>query len=302
MRTIDPIAGGGYRAEFSPLGGGVDRLTHIATGAELLRTPKSEEERKTNVFLFGNPILFPPNRIRGGRFMFIGREYVFPVNEESTGCHIHGALYGLPFREIERRENAVRLLFQAKEGEYLGFPHAFSVAREYELNEHGLIEHTVISNESETPMPTMLAYHTTIPLPFLPDTEAEDYTLRLAVGREQIRNEFYLPTGEWREGERETQLRAGEFTPAGKKISALLEGTGTAVLEHRSGVRLCYDADPIFRYRLLWRSAEANFLVIEPQTCAIDCFHIAGKAEGNGLIVLPPHTSHTFTTRLGLKF
>ena len=69
------ITGGGYVACInSKLGGTCFRLTHPESSAELLRTPKDEAERSENVFLYGNPILFPCNRIRCGKCTFAGRE------------------------------------------------------------------------------------------------------------------------------------------------------------------------------------------------------------------------------------
>ncbi len=94
----DVLSAGGYEAEFSAdIGATCFRLFYKPLNAEILRTPNGESQRNTNVYLFGNPILFPPNRIRGGRFVFRGKEYVLPVNEPQTGCFIHGNLLNLPF-------------------------------------------------------------------------------------------------------------------------------------------------------------------------------------------------------------
>lgn len=81
----DVLSAGGYEAEFSAdIGATCFRLFYKPLNAEILRTPNGESQRNTNVYLFGNPILFPPNRIRGGRFVFRGKEYVLPVNEPQT--------------------------------------------------------------------------------------------------------------------------------------------------------------------------------------------------------------------------
>ena len=62
------LNGGGYVAEFSSLHGATCfRLYHVGSGREILRTPKNEESLRENVFLYGNPVLFPSNRIREGR-------------------------------------------------------------------------------------------------------------------------------------------------------------------------------------------------------------------------------------------
>ena len=58
-------------------------------GASLLREPPKNGELD-NPYLYGMPLLFPVNRIENGTFEFEGRRYVFPINEPSTGCHLHG--------------------------------------------------------------------------------------------------------------------------------------------------------------------------------------------------------------------
>ena len=289
------ISAGGYRAEFSPIGGACLRLTHLETGAEILRTPKTPSAREAEPFLYGNPVLFPPNRIRGGRFTFGGREYVLPVNEKETGCCLHGTLHALPFERTGESD----FLFRTGKGEYLGFPHAFSVERSYRLGKEGLVERFTVRNLSPHPMPFFLAYHTTFRLPFLPRGKGEECSLLLSVGREQARGGDYLPTGEWTRGEREEEFCAGNYFPFGKRVSAFFEGRGEARLSDGE-YRVVYGAAEQFRYRLLWANG-GDFVVIEPQTCAIDCFHLDAPAKEYGLIVIPPDGKTQLTTYIRLE-
>ena len=136
IKTDVTISGGGYIASFrSDLGGNCYRLIHEISGSDILRTPRDESELFSSVFLFGNAILFPPNRVRGGSFEFGGKTYKFPINEPKTGCHLHGELYKTPFKIKEQSDSSVTFEYKAEAGEYLGFPHAFSVLRKYELSE-----------------------------------------------------------------------------------------------------------------------------------------------------------------------
>ena len=135
IKTDVKLENGGYVAEFrSDLGGNCYRLYHKESGAELLRSPENEEKLFSQMYLYGNPILFPPNRIRDGEFEFEGRKYVFPINEPATNSHIHGALYKKAFKIVKQTSSAVEFLFEAKTGEYLGFPHNFHIERAYELS------------------------------------------------------------------------------------------------------------------------------------------------------------------------
>ncbi len=58
------------------------------SGLKLLKTPETKEEYNANPFLFGIPVLFPPNRIDHGRFTYAGRTYELPINEKplETTC------------------------------------------------------------------------------------------------------------------------------------------------------------------------------------------------------------------------
>ena len=304
IHTDIQLTGGGYVADISSARGGICfRLLHTPTGADILRTPRDEAHLSENVYLFGNPPLFPPNRIVGGRFTFEDREYVLPINEPATVCHIHGALWDKPFSVEALTEHSVRLVYCAEAGEYIGFPHAFTFVREYTLDENGLTEADTIINRSDRNMPFLLAYHTTFNLPFLPDSTSENVRFRLGVGREEMRTEKFIPTGEFRApGARENAMQNGEYVPCGTHLSAFYEASGKAVLtDTKHHVSIVYDADPIFSYRMLFQTAEGSFLVCEPQTAAIDCFHLDRPAKEYGLISLAPSEQKTLQTRIFVR-
>lgn len=305
IETNIHLLGGGYEADISSFHGGICfRLCHIPTGADLLRTPRDEEHLRENVYLFGNPPLFPPNRIVGGQFDFNGRSYTFPLNEPSTGCHIHGALWEKEFEIEFLTESSVKLVYRAKAGEYIHFPHAFTFTREYRLNENGLLETDTVQNSSDQPMPFMLAYHTTFNLPFLTDGTREALRLKLPVGREEMRTEKFIPTGEFRDPSvREREMQQGEYLPYGKHLSAFYECNGEMLLtDVEKGISVSYVGDAQYPYRMLFQTADSTFLVCEPQTCAIDCFHLDGNPIDYGLIVLSPNESRQFQTQISVKY
>lgn len=305
IHTDVKISGGGYEADFrSDLGGNCYRLFHQPSGAELLRTPADEEELFSHIFLFGNAILFPPNRIRGGSFTFEGREYNFPVNEPSTGSHIHGALYKTPFEIAWQNESSVCFVYSAQAGEYLNFPHAFTMKRSYTLDEKGLCECVEMINDSDENMPFMLAFHTTFNVPFITGACADSCFLKVPVGREHIRDKQYLPTLEYIGGrDREKKLDSGEWRISDEAVSAFYESTGNVaeITDTSTGMSIVYEASEEYAYRMLWRKDGARFVVVEPQTCAIDCFHLEAPAEEKGLIVIPPGKSVKLYTSFSVR-
>mgnify|MGYP001511671240 CR=1 FL=1 len=225
----DVLSAGGYEAEFSAdIGATCFRLFYKPLNAEILRTPNGESQRNTNVYLFGNPILFPPNRIRGGRFVFRGKEYVLPVNEPQTGCFIHGNLLNLPFAKKQISQSEIEFTYSAKKGEYLGFPHDFTVRRHYKLGENGLEEYTTVINDGVCEMPVMLAYHTTFNLDFYGDMQ--NVKLQVPVTQEYLRDKNFLPTGETAYGRpRDLALANGEFVPAKQPFSAFYKANDKTV-------------------------------------------------------------------------
>lgn len=305
INTDVKIDFGGYVAEFrSDLGGNCYRLCHKESGAELLRSPESEEKLFSEIYLFGNPILFPPNRVRGGEFEFEGRKYNLPINEPKTNSHIHGALYKKPFEVVEKNEASVSFLYKAEAGEYIGFPHAFRVLRRYELSENGLTETVKVFNDSDTNMPFMLAFHTTFNIPFSPDGKEESCYMKVAVGKEHLRDTNYLPTLEYEGGrEREMQLNTGNYPIASDALSAFYDNFDpkSEIIDKTSGLKIVYEGSEQYKYRMLWVKKGGNLAVIEPQTCAIDCFHLEEPAEKKGLLVIAPGRSEELVTRFSLS-
>lgn len=304
MNTDVKLENGGYVAEFrSDIGGNCYRLYHKDTGAELLRSPKDEEELFSHIYLFGNAILFPPNRIRGGEFEFCGRKYSFPINEPATNSHIHGALYKAPFKIVDKSSERVEFYFEAKAGEYLGFPHAFHIERIYELSEDGLCETVKVYNDSDLPMPFMLAFHTTFNIPFAPGACEENCYMKVAVGKEHLRDEKYLPTLEYAGGrEREIQLNEGSYPISASALSAFYDNFSSVseIIDTDRGLKIVYEGSEQYKYRMLWVKKGGNLAVIEPQTCAIDCFHLEEPAEKKGLIVVEPGECETLVTKFKL--
>ena len=293
-----------YLAQFdSANGAACYRLYHKPSRSELLRTPDSEEALAENRFLFGNPILFPPNRIRGGEFSFEGRQYRFPINEPNTGCHLHGALYRMPFCLASVSESEAVFCYRAEAGEYLNFPHAFRVERRYSLSDDaGLKETTVIFNDSEQNMPAMLAYHTTFRIPFSEESAAEHYCLTLPVDRLHKRDAHFLPTCEYENGDMNRLLRSGQFVPCRHTVSAFFsaEGSTMRLQDEKKNLTLQYRTEG-FGYWMLYNGGNRDFLVVEPQTCAIDAFHIDQSYFEAGVISLPPHEKAEFTTCISLE-
>jgi aldose 1-epimerase len=334
--TVDDIPAiilraGAYSAAICPaMGANCFRLEY--EGASLLRTPPSFAVFHENPNVFGMPLLFPPNRIRGGKFVFQGRTYSLPVNETARGHHIHGFLSSTLFRTLEdelavvpgsiqsstvpiRASASCRAAFSfeaTKDSPYSSFPHAFRVELSYSLDSNeGLSQRLEVENRGDSDMPLGLGFHTAFNCPFIPGTAPGDYRLRLAVSSEILLDpETIIPTGKSVSGnELIAALRGEGIPPQGRALSSHFRGSDAssreaspreAVLSHvPTGRSIVYRVDPIFAFWTLWnQGGDRAFVCPEPQTWMIDAPNSALPPEESGFRFLAPGESIALTSTI----
>ena len=303
---IIELCGGGYTARINlSRGANCISLRHSATGARILREPP-DPMRLDNPYLYGMPLLFPVNRIFGGRFVFRGREYVFPVNEPNTGCHLHGTLHETPFAVTARSGDSLTAEYTADAAHpYLSFPHAFTLRLSYCLEADGLHLETALTNRSDTDMPYFLGFHTTFSLAMTPKTNAEAVLAKAELSREIERDmTTYLPTGRLPEFDAvSAALAAGTWHPASGAISRHYRAGGGGLLtltDPETGLRMVYRNDAAFGYRLIYGDGKA-FLCMEPQTCMANAANAPFAREETGFAFLRPDETKQFHSQIGLE-
>ena len=302
------LTAGGYRAFICPaLGGNCLRLTHLETGAELVRTPLCHEDVKINPNVYGTPFLFPPNRIAGASYEFEGRLYSFPANGD-RGTHIHGLLSRSPFEvvllECDERCARIALEFAAtEEAPYLSFPHAFRVRLTLTLDENGLSHLVEIFNDSDRNMPCGAGFHTTLRAPFMPEGREEDCLFTLGAGREWLLPETFIPDGRTQETSVLHEALCGSgMIPCTLPLSNLFEQKGPAVLKDTaSGRAVVYTVDENIRFWMVYnKDAKQRFLCPEPQSWMNDAPNRPFPAEETGLRYIAPGEVMTIRTNLKL--
>lgn len=294
---------GGMRAVILPeRGANCVSLRCETRGLHILREYDPAWGEPDNPYLYGMPVLFPVNRISGGRFEFEGREYVFPINEPNTGCTLHGELHRLPF-EVEKEEpNRLVCSYSAEPYAYLGFPHGFTLRIEYTLVPDGMVHRVTVTNRSKTNMPLMLGFHTT----FLSRLGQEEKTVAgVEIAEEYERNmSNYLPTGHKPSPDEVTEaLVAGIFDPLSQPISRHYRAGGErmSICCPSRGLELVYENDPQYGFRLIYGGGEQGFICLEPQTCLADCANSSlGRKEG-GFRFLTPGATAEFVSKITIK-
>lgn len=271
--------------------------------AKILREP-DYSKTLDNPYLYGMPILFPVNRIEGGRFEFEGRVYQFPINEPNTGCHLHGELHHMPFEMVEQSQTHVVCSYQAdKENPYLGVLHSFRVQIRYELQEDGLWQTTSIENFSDVNMPVFLGFHTTFYADFAGSGEKQGIKVLTEISEEYERNmATYLPTGNKPEfDDVSNALKDGKFSPFEKPISRHYKSgrTGRMVIyDEKNDLSVVYENDAKYLFRLIYNGNADEYICMEPQTCIANCQNALFDRKKAGFDYIKPGEIKTYISKI----
>lgn len=274
--------------------------------AKILREP-DYAKGLDNPYLYGMPILFPVNRISGGRFEFEGREYVFPMNEPATGCHLHGELHQAEFTLEEVSESRLVCSYKAdKDKPYLGFPHAFEIRIKYELREDGFYQRTEVYNHSDTNMPVFLGFHTTFCSLFCEDSKPQNIKVLAEISEEYERNmATYLPTGvKPKFDESSLALNAGEFSPFKRAISRHYRCGASGkmgIYDAGSHLRVVYENDEKYKFRLIYNGNADGYICLEPQTCLANCQNSPFDREEAGFDYIEPGKSKLYVSKISIE-
>lgn len=294
------VSGGGYTARIDlQRGANCVSLRNEKYGAVILR-----ERGKVldNPYLYGMPVLFPVNRISGGRFSFEGREYVFPVNEPATGCHLHGLLHETPFSLLEKTDSKVSCIYRADaRTPYLRFPHSFELQMDYELSEKGLRHTTRVTNCSDTNMPVLLGFHTTFNARFCPG--GGDIRVLAQLEKEYARNmKNYLPTGKMPAfDEVSASLNGGTFDPFSAPISRHYRSAGDGrmvIYDKGNDLSVVYENDEKLGFRLIYNGNADGYICLEPQTSLANSPNSPICREEAGFGWLEPGQTAVYTSRI----
>ncbi len=265
-----------WEAEILPLHGA--NLALLKKGSlSVLRTPKSLKALSEAPVLYGNPILFPPNRTKDGRFQFMGKDYLLPINEPKFRNHLHGSIYNAPF-EVTSVTGGSTVCCLHNSGEWFPFPFTLSVS--FSLDVKGLIQHIEILNSGDTPMPVLLGFHTTFNAPEL---------FSVPIGRRWETDDRYIPTSKLCPLNEQELLYKTGCHPEGKIITGYYTAEG---LVARIG-RVLYEASAGFTQWVLFnQGGEKGLLCVEPQSGGVNGLNIPG-----GHSVLPAGKTACFELR-----
>lgn len=282
-------------------------LVYKELNIELLRTPKSSEEFWSNPIIYGTPILFPPNRISEGTFIFNGRTYRLGINERDKNNHIHGFLYNkrweLTKAEVVGDQIVLETEFDSSKHPYIfnQFPHHFIVQMTYILVGSTLHKNATIINKSQEPFPWGFGYHTVFLFP------EEICTFSLTADKRWKLNERLLPTGELEKIEYQDHLEKGVSLKDWELDDVFLSagasrGRNEAGIYNKSNdLKIIYRADENFKHWVVYNAdGKQGFVATEPYTWVTNAPNLKLPNSLTGLQVLPVGEQVTIKTEISV--
>jgi aldose 1-epimerase len=246
----------------------------------------------------GIPLLFPfPNRIRGARLRWDGREYVLEgIHQDGQGNAIHGLVFDRPWRVTSRDESSALGQFQlsvdAPDRRAL-WPADFLFEVRYQLGEAGLRCDARVVNPDRVPLPFGFGTHPYFRVPLAAGSRAGDCLIQ-APAAEEWELAGCLPTGKRLPAFGKKDLREGQEL-AGLKLDDVLTGlttragqVETIVMDPSAGLQMRQLFDESFRELVVYTPPHGRSVCLEPYTCTTDAVHLEERGIDGGWRVLPP--------------
>ncbi len=244
----------------------------------------------------GIPLLFPfPNRIRGGRYRWAGREYVLDgIHEDGQGHAIHGLVIDRPWRVTQRDESsavgAFQLSVDAPDRLSL-WPADFLIEVSYVLAESSLRCSVRVANPDTRPLPFGFGTHPYFRVPLSAESRRDDCLIQ-APAAEQWELVDCLPTGLCRTVSGKNDLREGQEL-RGLKLDDVLTGLSSAdgqiesvVMDPSAGLQVRQTFDDAFRELVVYTPPHGRSVCLEPYTCVTDAIHLQERGINSGWRVL----------------
>jgi aldose 1-epimerase len=298
-------------------GSNVISLRSRKTNLQLLRVPNSAEAYREVPVLYGIPILFPPNRIEDGSFIFHDKVYQFDLNEPETHNHSHGLVFNEAWSllDCQQEGNAIILTTEFNSADVphvlRQFPHHFRIRMVYKLEDAELQQTATIYNDSEASFPWGLGYHTTFNFPFDPGTPLSQCVFSLDAEQMWELNERFLPTGVLKNFPYRDALKHGMILEGYALDDAFLSSASSIFNNNNevilrdvvSGLQLTYRCDASFKHWVIYNDdGKQGYLCPEPYTWITNAPNLTLSPKITGLQVLEPHEEKSVRSTIQIIF
>jgi aldose 1-epimerase len=276
------ITAGEFRATITEVGAGLREFTHRGVNVTV-----PFDADKLPPWCNGAVLVPWPNRIRDGRYTFLGESLQLALTEPDKHNAIHGLGRWARWSASVHQGNRVTLVFDVVPQK--GYPFEVRVEVTYALHaELGLSVSASAHNHGARPAPFGAGFH-----PYLSTRNAslDATTVRIPAAERLLLDDAQVPIGVQSVGRTPYDLRRGKRLKALRMDDGFTGlhvdgGRGSAEVHSAAGgARLWFDET--FRYLQVFTRDDLDGagpgVAIEPMTCAADAFN-----STHGLIVLDP--------------
>lgn len=283
----------GYCALFAPsLGGMVLRLRDTEKNYEILHFSEdiSIEEIKEAPVLYGQTLLYLPNRLEDGVLKTSDAKYQLPINEKELHNYIHGFLHNrsYTFTNSEVKDDFVcasaEYIYDEKDEMFKYLPLKFKAQITYTLSKKGLEQKFKITNLSDKAMPVGIGSHTSMNCMFAKNADKANSRIQFPIDKKIIFNEKrWLTTDKMAElDEFSKQFLDGTMNPAVTPIDNfmftlkkdVLDGKAdntVKIFDAKTKNTVCYQVGDMYKFWLCWNMwAQKGFCCPEPMTWMVN--------------------------------
>ncbi|MBO9610147.1 MAG: aldose 1-epimerase [Paenibacillaceae bacterium] len=291
---------------------GSNAIAFESGGRMIIELPQDRQafvEGYADKTMYGTPLLFPPNRIRGGKFVFDGRSYELPLNEPPDN-HLHGELGRRAWNVVEygaTEESGayVRCRFDyADHPDLLAtFPHPLRFTATHSLKDGILRLAIAVHNAGERQAPFAFGLHPYFAVP----ANGDGCSLHVpAVDEWPVTNQAFVsglpqPTA-FSAAIAGDGIDIGAYPPAGCNMLTLQADDRVSAIEVKAaGYRICYRVDRQFPYLLLFKPPWSSAFSLEPYTYVTDAFNLPYPAEQTGARGIAPGETLELRTEVWME-
>ena len=259
---------------------------------------------------YGTPILFPfPNRIRGGKFSFEGKDYQFDVSRPGANFS-HGLVLTRPWNVDKSEatdENGAQLVSSIKCADFPDairqYPFPFNLRVTYTLKDGVLSMVTDMENQGEQNMPMGYGIHPYFSAPLSKSSKAENCQIMLPA-RKYWELEDFLPTGKILPASGKYDLIGGvpmsdvKFDDVFTDL-IMTDGVSRCIIDDKDArMRMVLESDPIYREMVVYTPPRGTSICFEPYTCPTDAINLHQRGMDVGIIALKPGESVSATVKV----
>ncbi|MCA9071433.1 MAG: aldose 1-epimerase [Planctomycetaceae bacterium] len=258
----------------------------------------------------GIPILFPyPNRIRGGKFTWDGKEYFLPPEKVSYNKDnaIHGFCLDRPWQVSDQGENyAVGEFLLSREAPDRRelWPADFRLEVRYSVEDTTLRTDIRVTNPDKVPLPWGFGTHPYFKLPLGGESDPARCLIEApATAHWELID--CLPTGAKKPIPPEIDLRQGAYFDV-LKIDDVLTGLPRGpepirctIWDESAGLQLEQISDSVFQELVVYVPPGRAAVCLEPYTCVTDAINLETQDFKTGWQVLPP--GETWESQIAIR-